>query len=174
MTELLYKPDKTPENINDLIGAHKNLIYYVLSGCGQLHNQDCESAAWGALWDAVCTFDIYGHGAFSTYACTLIRNAVNSVLRKESTRHKYEAAYAELNDGYCTDLYEETNRVDKIFADFIATCCGLRKNIMLVWQASEYTAKGTTIADICNCTPSYVSRVQQDFRAFVSVRIKES
>lgn len=170
---LLYKPDKTPEDINELIGAHKNLIYYVLSSSGQLNNQDCESAAWGALWDAVCTFDIYGHNAFSTYACTLIRNAVNGVLRKEATRRKYEALYDELQSTCTTDLYEEPNRVDALFASFIATCNGLRKNVMLVWQASEYTAKGTTIADICGCTPSYVSRVQQDFRAFVSARLKE-
>lgn len=170
---LLYKPDKTPEDINELIGAHKNLIYYVLSSSGKLNNQDCESAAWGALWDAVCTFDIYGHNAFSTYACTLIRNAVNGVLRKEVTRRKYEAVYDELRSTYTTDLYEEPNRVDTLFALFIATCSGLRKNVMLVWQASEYTAKGTTIADICGCAPSYVSRVQQDFRAFVSSKIKE-
>lgn len=170
---LLYKPDKTPEDINELIGTHKNLVYYVLSSSGQLSNQDCESAAWGALWDAVCTFDIYGHNAFSTYACTLIRNAVNGVLRKEATRRKYEALYDELQSTCTTDLYEETNRVDTLFASFIAMCSGLRKNVMLVWQASEYTAKGTTIAAICNCTPSYVSRVQQDFRAFVSAGLKE-
>lgn len=173
MSLLLYKPDKTPEDINELISAHKNLIYYVLSSCDQLNNQDCESAAWEALWDAVCTFDIYGHSAFSTYACTLIRNAVNDVLRKEAARHKHETTIDELHDGYTIDIYNETNRVDTLFTDFVAMCNNVRRNVMLVWQASGYTAKGSVIANICHCAPSYVSRVQQDFRAFVSAGLKE-
>lgn len=173
MTELLYKPDKTPEDINTLIGRHKNLIYYVLGGVGQLYNQDCESAAWGALWDAVCTFDVYGPSAFSTYAVTLIRNAINSELRKEATRHRHETTLDEYSGISEPIVTEELNRIEAIFAEFIAKCAGQKKNVMLVWQASGYEAKGTTIATICKCTPSYVSRVQQDFRAFVSVRMKE-
>lgn len=173
MAELLYKPDKTPEDINSLIGAHKNLIYYVLGGLGQLYNQDCESAAWQALWDAVCTFDIYGQAAFSTYAVTLIRNAVNGELRKEATRRRHETVLDELQGVNEPVVSGELNRIEAIFAEFIARCTGQKKNVMLVWQASGYEAKGTTIATICRCTPSYVSRVQQDYRAFVSVRIKE-
>lgn len=173
MTELLYKPNKTPEDINTLIGQHKNLIYYVLGGAGQLYNQDCESAAWNALWDAVCTFDVYGHTAFSTYAVTLIRNAINGELRKEAARRRHEATLDEFSDTSEPVVTEELNRIEAIFAEFIAKCFGLKKNVMLVWQASGYEAKGTTIASICSCAPSYVSRVQQDFRAFVSVKMKE-
>lgn len=180
MAELLYKPDKSADEINELIRQHKNLIYYMLSQAGQLSNQDCESAAFEALWDAVCTFDIYSRTAFSTYACTLIRNAINNELRKAALQQQHVTTMTELRDE--NDLYlpvdvsdaEVTNRIEQLFERYLQDKDGTTRNILLTWQVSGFEASGKTIAKICRCSGSYVSRVQNDFRAYLRYRIRSS
>lgn len=179
MDNLLYKQDKTPEDIDTLLRQHKNLIYYILSSMSLFNNHDCESAAWEALWDAVCTFDIYATNAFSTYACKLIKNAINNELRKQALITKHEAAmldYSDTNDAYAAVDMDDVNRVAAIesaFKQFVSTKRGSNKNVLLVWYASGFEAHGKDIAAICNCSSSYVSRVQRDFRAYLHRKLKE-
>lgn len=178
MAELLYKPDKSADDVNELIRQHKNLVYYMLSQMGQLSNQDCESAAFEALWDAVCTFDIYSNNAFSTYACALIRNAINNELRKAALQQQHVAAMQELSEA--NDLYLSVdtsnaciaNRVEQLFEKYIQGKTGTCRNVLLTWQVSGFEAQGKTIAKICKCSGSYVSRCQNDFRAYLQYRIK--
>lgn len=180
MSELLYKAEKTDDDVNELIKQHKNLVYYMLGRMGQLHHQDCESAAYEALWDAVCTFDIYSKGAFSTYACTLIRNAINNELRKTALQHGRDAAMMELADANglflapTVDVQDNrvTTRVEKLFDLYIKSKQGTCRNVLLTWQASGFEASGKVIAKICACSGSYVSRVQNDFRAFLQSKMK--
>ena len=69
--DILYKPIKTKDEINQLIRENQGLVYYMLTQLGQLDNPDAEEAAWDALWDAVVKFDI-----FSTYQFSLLHVGV--------------------------------------------------------------------------------------------------
>ena len=82
MADLIYKADKTAADIDTLLAQHKNLLYHMLTVMGRLNNPDAESAAWEGLWKAIVTFNVNSGNKFSTYACAVIRNAVNDAMRK--------------------------------------------------------------------------------------------
>lgn len=180
MSDLLYKTDKTRHDIEELLAEHKNLIYYRLTQMGQLHNQDAESAAWEALWDAIGTYSIYEKTAFSTYACTCITNAINSVLRKQL--HEFEQfGYCELNENIPAvtksmdeySNYEQLKKtVQEVFDEHLAASRGLARDILLFWRSVDFEENKTTIAKACNTSVSYVSRVIQGFKARLSGRLK--
>lgn len=179
MSDLLYKPDKTPKDIEVLIAEHKNLIYYRLKQMGQLYNPDAESAAWEALWDAVGTFSIYEKTAFSTYACTCITNAVNSVLRKQiADQQAYN--YVELTDKIpvpatveeSAELEYLADVIDEVFKEHMETSRGLSRDILQLWRVSNFGENKTQIAKALNTSVSYVSRVQTAFKARLSGRLK--
>ena len=173
MSDLLYKPDKTRRDIEELLAEHKNLIYYRLTQMGQLHNQDAESAAWEALWDAIGTYSVYEKTAFSTYACACITNAINGVLRKQL--HEFEQfGYCELNENMDEDSsYEQLKKlVQEVFDEHLAASRGLARDILLFWRSVDFEENKTTIAKACNTSVSYVSRVIQGFKARLSGRLK--
>lgn len=178
MPELIYKLNKTENDIDALLQQHKNLVYFMLTSSGQLYNQDCESAAWEALWDAVCTFDVFSKTQFSTYACTLMRNAINNELRKQALRKKRECAmfeYGEQSNLCITfDTYdvENVNSIEEAFSEYLESTSGIVRNVLLVWNASGYEATCRDIASMCKTSPSYVSRIQSGFRAYLQRKIK--
>jgi RNA polymerase sigma factor (sigma-70 family) len=177
MTNLIYKLDKSAEDVEALLAEHKKLIYYMLTSMKQLNNPDAESAAWEALWDAIGTFDVYSKTAFSTYACTLIRNAVNDVLRKQRIEHDAKLTAYRLLERDATSYSMEystelTAFVDQCVTAFINSKSGISRNVLLAWYSSGFSATVTNIAAMCSCSASYVSRVQQDFRAYLSGRLK--
>lgn len=177
MVDLLYKRDKSSEDIENLLQIHKNLVYHMLTIAGQLNNPDAESAAWEGLWDSIVLFDIYSKTAFSTFACTVIKNAINTVLRKQSQESRY---YCPITEALLIDCHEEEPEctetityIDTQFKLFIDTRSGLVKSILLVWHSSGFIATPSNIATICKTSPSYVCRVQSIFRAFISGKLKE-
>ena len=179
MSDLLYKPDKSRQDIETLLAEHKNLIYYRLSQMGQLHNQDAESAAWEALWDAIGTFSVYENTAFSTYACTCITNAINGVLRKQK-RESENYGYTELTDNIPAQgeieedsSYKELCKiVQEVFDEHLAASRGLSRDILLFWRSVGYDENRTAIAKACGTSASYVSRVITSFKARLSGRLK--
>lgn len=177
MTNLIYKLDKSTEDVETLLAEHKRLIYYMLTSMKQLSNPDAESAAWEALWDAIGTFDIYSNTAFSTYACTLIRNAVNDVLRKQQVEYNTkQAAHKFLeNDSAYYSLELDTGLtayIERCIATYVNSKSTISRNVVLAWYSSGFSATVTNLATMCSCSASYVSRVQQDFRAYLSGRLK--
>ena len=179
MPELIYKLNKTPDDVNTLLAQHKNLVYYMLTNMHQLHNQDAESAAWEALWDAVETFDVFAKSTFSTYACTLIRNTINNILRKQQLEKTHQSAVIELceqNSLVYTmeqDDAELVAFVDRQFKNYIEHKQGTAKNILLVWYSLRFSVNVSNIATMCGCSPSYVTRVQNGFRAYISGKLRE-
>lgn len=179
MSDLLYKPDKSRQDIETLLAEHKNLVYYRLSQMGQLHNQNAESAAWEALWDAIGTFSVYEKTAFSTYACTCITNAINGVLRKQK-READNYGYTELTDNIPIqgEVEEDSNYkelvkiVQETFDEHLSSSRGLSRDILLFWRSVNFDENRTTIAKACGTSVSYVSRVITGFKARLSGRLK--
>ncbi len=179
--DLMYKLDKTDEDINRLIGRNKNLVYYMLGLMNKIDDQDCESAAYEALWDAVSCFDVFSNVPFADYACTCIKNAINDVLRKRQAQKRSMYIAVELTDDvniFYTDevcSVETLNKVNKLFDTYIKEHItgSLARDIMLVWYSSTFEMPTSQIAKACNTTPSYVGRVQCAFRAYLGGHLRE-
>ena len=122
MSDLIYKLDKTSEDIDALLQEHKNLVYYILTKTGQLRNQDAESAAWEAM-GCVNLFDVYAKTAFSTFACTLIKNAVNNVLRKQILDRSHLCAFSYLAESteivYIAEPDDSAALIEKYFKEYV-------------------------------------------------------
>lgn len=178
--ELIRKLDKTKKDINLLILQNKNLVYYMLSSMNIINNHDAESAAWEALWDSINRFDIFADNEFSTFACTVIRNAINNVLRKQQIDINNTCVLEDLTLAasifICDDICnaDTTRRVLDIFNSYVVTKHGVYKNVLLVWQSSNFAASATEIAKVCSTSSSYVGRVQCSFRAYLAGQIRES
>ena len=179
MENLLYKLNKTDDDIELLLAQHKNLVYHMLTTMGQLNNQEAESAAWDALWMSVGTFDVFSTNEFSTYACVLIRNSINDVLRKQQLEYTHKCSMLQLADNnsliydMSVDNAELVAFIDLHFSNYIKTKSGITKNILLAWYSSGFLLNVTNISKMCNCSVSYASRVQNVFRAFISGKLKE-
>ena len=178
MSNLIYKLDKTPADVSELLREHKNLVYFLLSEMRQLGNQDAESAAWEGLWDAICTFDVFCLTQFTSYACAVMKNAINDVLRKQGKGFEHEAVYiSSVNEKEACaedDYYskEAINRVQQIFSAYIESKSGVTKNILLFWYSADFCVTASEIAKACKCSGSYVKRAQDSFRAYLSGRLK--
>lgn len=180
MQELLYKQDKTKDDINSLLMQHKNLVYHMLKTTGQLDNQEAESHAWEALWDAIGTFDIYSTTKFSTYACSVIRNAIYDVINYQRGFASRQAAVAEYMEKHTDEINEYINveseldnKIGTLVKTFVESKQGVIKNVVIFWYSNNFDVSVKSIATACKCSPSYVSRVQDSFRAYLSGHLKE-
>lgn len=68
-------------DINDKIAENTGLVYRQLHSFQLLYDQDAESYAYEALYNAVITYDGKTGTAFSTYAVCCINNALRKHLR---------------------------------------------------------------------------------------------
>lgn len=183
--DLLYKRDKTTEDVEKLVHAHKNLVYYCLAQTKQTNNQDAESAAFEALWDAVNLFDVYATTAFSTFACTVINNRIYTVLRNDKKRRKKEIL-VENSTSFFTDNYDidSADKQELHNKQYIRLCNQIDyyinnqtdkiSTILLYWRSKCYKASTIEIAAQCNVSSSYVSRVQVSFKVAIQAMIKEN
>lgn len=179
MSDLLYKLNKTPEDIETLLQEHKKLVYYMLTTSGQLYNQDAESVAWEALWDALNLFDVFSTTAFSTFACTLIKNAINDVLRKQIVESRHVCSFTYMAESteivYICEPEDNTvaKAIEEQFRIYVDSKTGIVRNVLLAWYSSGFVGSVTNIAAMCKTSPSYVSRVQSAFRAYLSGKLKK-
>lgn len=180
-SELIYKLNKTDNDVNELLSQNKNLVYYMLGTMHLIGDQDCESAAYEALWDAVNCFDVFSTVPFADYACTCIKNAINDTLRKRQAQKRSLYVAVELTDDinlFYTDEVcsaETFSKVDQLFDRYINyhITGSLARNVLLVWYSSKFEMAASEIAKQCNTSPSYVCRVQCAFRAYLGNQLKE-
>lgn len=182
--DILYKPIKTKDEINHLIRENQGLVYYMLTQLGQLDNPDAEEAAWDALWDAVVKFDIFSSYQFSTFACRCIKNRIGDVLRQQQRRRKHESSLSDILEDVIQDATlpdkldsiiaeEKLKRVLKIFDEYISSKHGLARNILLVWQASNFEASVGVVARVVSTTPANVSKTLLSFRAYLDTYLRD-
>ena len=179
MSDLIYKLDKTSQDIDNLLSEHKNLVYHMLTCMQQLDNPDAESAAWEGLWNAINTYDVFSAVQFSTYACKVIRNAINDELRKCYIKRNLLdnsielCSYPEPSVVVDFDADEAVRTIYKLFDEYVVQKVGINKNILLAWYSSNFESNPTNLATICHCSTSYVCRVQGAFRAYIITKLKE-
>lgn len=184
MDDLLYKPVKTPDDVNKLMNKHKNLVYKLLADFGYLGMHEYESAGLEALWTAIETFDIFANNAFSTYAYKCIKNALNSVYRLDMTRRKHYISmdFTENEMEFVVDdatiKIESDEAVQKILTYTREYLDNLDKNTfgykaIQLWYSTQFTLTPSKIAEMIGTSTSIVSRAQQLFRAYISRRLRE-
>lgn len=181
MSDLIYKLNKTNDDVDALIAQHKNLVYYILGIMHVREDADCESAGFEALWDAINCFDVFCSVPFASYACQCIKNAVNDTIRNKQALKRSMYTAVELTDEmdlfYTDEICSADTfiKVEKLFNEYISkyTSQQLARNILLVWYSSTFESSATEIAKICKTTPSYVCRVQCAFRAYIGNKLKE-
>lgn len=184
--DLLYKLQKTTEDVNELIKAHKNLVYYTLTRLGCLHNAECESAAYQGLWDAIETFDVFSTVSFSTYAYSCIRNAINDCRRKSKRVNEHEESvdFTITTMTYnapqvdCTTLVESSEAVQRIMQYAQEYIEAMQQNtiscrVMKAWYAYRFEISETDLAKLCKTSPTNVGRAQAMFRAYLTRKLKE-
>jgi RNA polymerase sigma factor (sigma-70 family) len=93
-------------DINDIISDNLGLVYSQLKRFELLHDQDAESAAYEALYNAVKTYDSNSSTKFSTYAICVIANALRMILR--SRRNKKQLSVVSYNETYDCDDDEKS------------------------------------------------------------------
>lgn len=181
MPDLIYKLEKSRDDIERLLEEHRNLVYYCLSQCALLDNADCESAAWEALWDAICTFSVYEQTLFSTYACTCIMRAINGASRKQDAYNKRHielpkdapepvTSMAFIDESI--DSLKVLDIIQDVFEEHLASTRGVSKDVLLFWRSKNFDESKTEIAKACGTSVSYVSRVMTAFKARLSGRLK--
>lgn len=180
VNDLIYKPVKSKNDVNKLLQVHKNLVYWCLGKMNKLNDQECESAAWEALWDAINRFDVFGTTAFSSFAVRVIKNRVNDVLRKRKILENETDAsdYFEAADNGSPiylqiEAVDELARVQKIFDEYLALKSGTSKNVLLVWRAANFDIEPKHIAKICSTTTATVGKVIVSFRAYLATRLMD-
>lgn len=181
VNDLIYKPVKSKSDVNRLLQIHKNLIYWCLGKMGKLNDQECESAAWEALWDAVNRYDVFSKTAFSSFAVRVIRNRINDVLRKRKIQLENEtdaSDYFEAADNGSPihqqiEAADELKRVQLIFDEYLLQKSGTSKNVLLVWRAADFDIEPKFIAKICGTSTATVGKVLVSFRAYLATRLRD-
>lgn len=184
MDNLIYKIDKTRDDVNKLMQRHKNLVYRILADFGYLGRADCESAGFEALWNAIETFDVFSQTAFSTYACVCIKNAINDTYRKEKARVSHEVV-EDFTENELTQVVfdvaidvestEATQKILQFVREYLDKIGNSTKSAkaMHLWYSTQFTMTPSDIAKCVGTTTSIVCRAQQMLRAYLSGRLKE-
>lgn len=178
---LIYKPVKTKQDVDKLLSIHKNLVYWTLGKMGRLHDQECESAAWEALWDAINRFDVFSNVAFSSFAVKCIRNRVNDILRKRKLRLENETDFTDYFEAadrgtlipLQIEAVDELIRVQTILDEYIDMKSGVSKNVLLVWKAANFEISAQMLARICNTSSTTVGKVLIAFRAYLATKLRD-
>ena len=168
-----------------LIRKHSGLVYSQLHRFNLIQDQEAESIAYEALYNAIVNFDATKGNALSTVATVYIYNALGSYVRKlNKQRQLHIISY---NSVAYSDDNEEHEFVDmlanglNIEQDYInKEVCKLarqafneqydmltnetHKTVIGLWRDSEFSAQTTEIAKVAGVSQSYVSQVINNFK----------
>lgn len=107
-------------DINDQIADNTGLIYKQLATFNLIYDQDAESFAYEALYNAILTYDSKAGVAFSTYAVCCINNALRKHLRSLNKKRQldivsYDAPISPNDDAMClADILEHPESVEQL------------------------------------------------------------
>ena len=179
-------------DINDKIAANKGLVYKQLHAFQLLYDQDAESFAYEALYNAIRTYDEKAGAAFSTYATCVINNALRHHLRSLNKKRQLEVVsyYTPLSpdeeDSIClVDVLvhpedaesvlidkEARTTINKAFSEEYASLSDKHKLVVdLFFIENNMTQQ--EIAKAANVTQATVSRIISAFRHRLKVRLEE-
>ena len=179
-------------DINDKIAEHTGLIYRQLHAFQMLYDQDAESFAYEALYNAVVTYDAKAGTAFSTYAVCCINNALRKHLRSLSKKRQldivsYDAPITLDDDSSAMidvlpQLYtvednllcsESCEFIRSVVSDEYDKLSEKHKVIVRLFLTRKADMNQQAIAKAAGVTQATVSKIISAFRYKVKQRLEE-
>lgn len=182
------------QDINDTIAENTGLIYKQLLKFGLADNQDAESIAYEALYNAILSYNETKNTKFSTYATVCIYNALGTFMRSLNKKRQLDVT------SYNRVAYID-NETEHEFVDFISTYISVEteyinnetllriryvfnsyvdmlknekhRRILMCWDASNFKATATDIAKEVGVSQSYVSQVLATTKSKLRQLLKE-
>ena len=183
-----------PDSINDMIANNVGLIYAQLNKFNLSMDQDAESIGYGALHNAVVSYDSGKGVKFSTYATVCIYNALGSYIRTLNKKRQLDVVSynapssidGEVGHEYLESIPAKQNtEQDYIEAELHAhvrtavqelydsLTNNTQKAILAAWRDSEYSATLVSIAKSVGVSQPYVSKVLSSFKKDLRKRLEE-
>lgn len=179
-------------DINDQIANNTGLVYKQLTVFNLLQDQDAESYAYEALYNAVRTYDATTGTAFSTYAVCCINNALRKHLRTMNKKRQldivsYDAPMSQAEDSLClADILEHHCSIEQSLLSKEKCGCILQafeyeynilspkhQSVIRAFYQCGGKATQRDIAIAVGLTQATVSKIVSAFRYRVKLRMEE-
>ena len=168
---------KKEKDVERIVRENLGLVYMQLHRFNLINDQDAESLAYEALWNAAKNFDPKKGNKFSTLAVCYIYNSLcnhtrklkaqqrltivsyNNTMSDTDTEFEFILASDE-NVEYEIERSELHEHLMEAFNKIITrTKNPTRRTILAVWKRQLFSCSATYIARELGITPSYVSQV---------------
>lgn len=181
--------------MNTLIQTHSGLVYSQLHKFKLIHDQEAESIAFVALYNALKNFDASKGNAISTVATVYIYNALGTYVRSlhkqrqlnvisynnlanfsnSSDEHEYLDTLASEVDIEKDYIRKELGKMalDTFDELYVNVTNEKHKTILSRWKESDFAATTTYIAKQVNVSQSYVSQVINNFKFKMKRKLEE-
>lgn len=179
-------------DINDMIAKNKGLVYKQLHAFQLLYDQDAESFAYEALYNAILTYNKDAGIAFSTYATCVINNALRHHLRSLNKKRQLDVIsyYTPLSpddeDSAClvdvlvhpddaeSILIDKESRaiINKAFSEEYKLLPDKHKKVAYLFFAVGNMTQ-QDIAKSAGITQATVSKIISAFRHRLKIRLEE-
>lgn len=179
-------------DVNDKIFENTGLIYKQLHTFQLTNDQDAESFAYEALYNAVTTYDCNTGTAFSTYAVCCINNALRKHLRTLSKKRQlevvsYDTPIASDEDSptmleVIPQLYtvedmllcmESCNFIRNVVVDEYERLSEKHQVIVRLFLTRKEDMNQQAIAKAAGVTQATVSKIISAFRHKIKQRLEE-
>ena len=179
-------------DINDKIAENLGLVYQQLIRFKLSTDQDAESYAYEALYNAIRTYDESTGAAFSTYATCVIANTLRMHLRKMNKKRQLEVVSydAPVTNGEDSATIVDTlrqaedtesivlfNELSDVVADSFRkvynTLNDTHKRVISMWYASDYKMTQVEIANALRLSQPTVSKALSHFKYKLKLELEE-
>lgn len=179
------------EDINMLIQTHSGLVYNQLHRFKLIQDQEAESIAYEALYNAILNFDSSKGNKLSTVATVYIYNALGSYVRSLNKQRQLQVvSYHNIADdngneyvnilSTSIDIEQEyiKNELYKIVIEVFSIQYDKLTNekhkaIIGLWRDSEFSAQTKDIAKQISVSQSYVSQVINNFKYTLKKKLED-
>lgn len=180
-------------DINTVIAENLGIVYGLLASFSLTDDQDAESLAYEALYNAILTYKGNKNTKLSTYAYCVVSNALRMHLRSKNKKRQimttsyYTPISQDEETGYLVDtihygpladdgLYtQEFMRVLRkaLIKVYNETTAPEQKKIFIMWIEENFKVKQTEIAARLGLSQAAVSRAISSFRYKLKKELEE-
>lgn len=177
-----------------LIQTHSGLVYSQLHKFKLIQDQEAESIAFEALYNAISNFDeskgtqlstvatVYIYNALGSYVRTLNKKRILQIVSYNNVAYEDEAEEHEFVDMLSTGESIESNYIRtelhkhtrNTFNELYDTLTNeTHKTILRLWNESDFEATTVEISKQVNVSQSYVSQVINNFKFKMKKKLED-
>lgn len=182
------------KDLNTLIRTHSGLVYSQLHKFKLVHDQEAESIAYEALYNAISNYNedvgaklstvatVYIYNALGSYVRTLNKKRVIQVISYNNIAYEDDLGQHEFvdtlstgedieNDYARSELYRYTRMVFVELYELVTN--EKHKDILRLWDESDFQATTVEISKQVNVSQSYVSQVLNNFKFKMKKKLED-